>query len=185
VTQRLLIAGLGNVLMCDDAVGPYCTQILAAGYEFPDNVVVADLGTPGLDLVLYLSSTDVVVIVDALRGVEPGTVHVFGHAVLVTTGLSGRLDTHAPALEESIHIAHLAGDRPYDVRLVGLGGASFDHGTTLSPVVRAGMPALCERVLAELTTLGVAWQPRRTSARPDVWWERESKEQTGWATPSA
>jgi hydrogenase maturation protease len=171
VIRRILVAGLGNVLMSDDAIGPFCTQHLLANYEFPANVEVSDLGTPGLGLALHLSSADVVVAIDALRGVEPGTVHVFDRAALLTGCRDTRLDTHAPALEESILIAHLAGERPLDVTLIGLGGASFDYGTTLSPAVRAGIAALGDRVLAELTDYGVAWRHRERVTRPDIWWE--------------
>jgi hydrogenase maturation protease len=171
VTGRILVAGLGNVLLSDDAIGPYCAQHLLATYEFPESVEVSDLGTPGLDLTLHLSSADVVIAIDALRGVEPGTVHVFDRAALLTGRRDTRLDTHAPALEESILIAHLAGGRPFDVRLVGLGGASFEYGTTLSPMIRARIAALADRVLAELASLGVAWCQRAPRLSPDIWWE--------------
>jgi hydrogenase maturation protease len=176
--HRVLVAGLGNVLMSDDAIGPFCIQQLLACYHFPAHVAVEDLGTPGLDLALHLSSADVVVAVDALRGVEPGSVHVFDRSALLSGGHENRLDTHAPALEESLLIAQLAGDRPADVRLVGLGGATFEHGTRLSPIVRATMAPLCERVLLELTTLGVEWHPRQQCDRPDIWWEDDSIEGT-------
>lgn len=178
MTGRVLVAGLGNVLMSDDAIGPYCTQHLLAHYGFPENVEVADLGTPGLDLTLHLSSADVVIAIDALRGVEPGTVHVFGRAALLAGCRDIRLDTHSPALEESILIAHLAGDRPFDVRLVGLGGASFEYGTTLSPAARAGIAALGGRVLTELAGLGVAWRHREKPLKPDVWWEDSAHART-------
>ena len=168
---RLLIAGLGNVLMSDDAIGPYCVEYLRAHYEFPDHVEVADLGSPGLDLTLHLSSSDRVIAIDSLRGVEPGSLHVFDRPTLLSGRCDARLDTHAPALEESILIAHLSGDRPYDVMLVGLGGAGFDHGTNLSDLARQRIPALADLVLAQLTALGVAWRPRATPVVPDVWWE--------------
>jgi hydrogenase maturation protease len=170
VTPRVLVAGLGNVLMTDDAIGPYCTELLLADCEFPDNVEVSDLGAPGLDLTLHLSSADIVIAIDALRGVEPGTVRVFDRTALLIGYHATRLDTHAPALEESILIAQLTSGRPLDVTLIGLGGASFEYGTTLSPVVRQTMGALVDRVLAELTTLGVAWRRREHSATPHVWW---------------
>jgi hydrogenase maturation protease len=171
VSGRVLVAGLGNVLMSDDAIGPYCTHYLLANYEFPADVDVADLGTPGLDLTLHLSSAEVVIAIDALRGVAPGTVQVFERAALLNRRQDARLDTHAPALEESILVAELAGDRTLDVRLVGLGGASFEYGTALSPMVLGRIAALGERVLAELTSLGVAWRPRPERGTLDVWWE--------------
>jgi hydrogenase maturation protease len=172
--------------MSDDAIGPYCTQHLLAHYEFPENVDVSDLGTPGLDLAVHLSAADVVIAIDALRGVEPGSLHVFGRGELLSGGRDPRLDTHAPALAESMQIARLAGDRPLDVRLVGLGGASFEYGTTLSLVARAQIAALGDRVLTELAHLGVAWRRRDQPVNPDVWWEvqRQSEIRSRHPPPS-
>jgi hydrogenase maturation protease len=171
VTNRILIAGLGNVLMSDDAIGPYCAEYLRANYEFDDCVEVADLGSPGLDLTLQITASDVVIAIDSLRGVEPGSLHVFDQSTLLSRRHDTRLDTHAPALEESILIAHLSGDRPREVRLVGLGGVGFDHGTALSDLVLQRMPALAELVLAQLTILGVPWRARHAPVAPDVWWD--------------
>jgi hydrogenase maturation protease len=171
VTGRILIAGLGNVLMSDDAIGPYCVEYLQANYEFDDRVEVADLGSPGLDLTLQITASDHVIAVDSLRGVEPGSLHVFDQSTLLSRRHDTRLDTHAPALEESILIARLSGDRPYDVKLVGLGGVNFDHGTALSQLTLQRMPALAELVLAQLTELGASWRPRLAPMTPDVWWD--------------
>jgi hydrogenase maturation protease len=170
VTPRILVAGIGNVLLSDDAIGPYCARHIAAHYEFPSHVEVTDLGTPGLDLAVHLSNADVVLLIDALHDGEPATIAVYDLAV--ASGRRGaRLDTHAPALEESILIARLAGSRPRDVRLIGLNGVNFEQGTTLSPEVRAQIPSLAESVLAELTRLNVNWIQRAQAAPLDVWWE--------------
>ncbi len=168
---RLLVAGLGHVLMSDDAIGPYCAAHLLANYTFPDDVDIADLGTPGLDLALHLSGADIVIAIDALRGVVPGTLGVFDHGAVLGGRAAPRLDSHAPALEASVAMAHLAGDRPFDVTLVGLGGASFEHGAGLSPIVRGRIGGLVERVLVELTNRGVAWRARAPGAPSQVWWE--------------
>jgi hydrogenase maturation protease len=146
--------------MSDDAIGPYCAQRLMAGYKFPQHVEVADLGTPGLDLAVHLSSADIVLLIDAVRGCAPGTIAIYDSAAVFTGRHGARLETHSPALEESILIARLAGNRPRDVRLIGLAGARFDHGTTLTPEVRARIPSLVDTVLAELTGLGACWTQR-------------------------
>ena len=43
---RVGVVGLGNVLMGDDAFGPYVIEVLEAGYALPPNVSAQDLGTP-------------------------------------------------------------------------------------------------------------------------------------------
>lgn len=167
---RTLVAGIGNVLMSDDAIGPYCVRQLVAQYSFPSGVAVEDLGTPGLDLALHLSDADVVILIDALHGAPGGKIGVFDFGELSGSGAGVRLDTHAPALAESIQVARLTSDRPRDVTLIGLGGENFDHGTALTPAVGALMPALIATVLKELATRGIAAVLRDAPSAPDVWW---------------
>ena len=76
--ESLAVLGLGNVLMQDDAAGPHVIAALRAGWLIPDGIEVEELGTPGFDLVPYLSGRDTVILVDAVRAdAEPGTVRVY------------------------------------------------------------------------------------------------------------
>ena len=170
---RILLAGVGRVPMGDDGIGPYCVHHLVTNVAFPPNVEIADVGTRGLDLALHLSTADHVLLVDALRGVKPGTIAAYDEEVMEGS-CPYRIDTHAPVLAESLFIARLAGGRPRDVRLIGLGGASFNPGTTVSTIVRARMPALISRVLQELTRLGVDWSHRQSAKRTSPWWESQT-----------
>jgi hydrogenase maturation protease len=119
--------------MSDDGLGPYCVHQLMAQYDFPPDVEVADLGTPGLDLALHLSGADRVLIIDALRGDQPGTIAAYD----VTAGGPGRLGarlepTRPPSTSPFSSLA-CPGPRPLDVRSIGLAGVRFGHGTTMSP----------------------------------------------------
>ena len=58
VIPRILIAGVGNVLLEDDGFGPHAIARLQAEYEFGEEVELLDLGTPGLDFVDYLVGRD-------------------------------------------------------------------------------------------------------------------------------
>lgn len=74
---RILVAGIGNIFMADDAFGP---EVVAAmrGRTLPEGVHIADFGIRGMDLAYrLLEGYDVAVFVDAApRGGEPGTVHL-------------------------------------------------------------------------------------------------------------
>jgi hydrogenase maturation protease len=172
MSHRILVAGLGNVLMSDDAIGPYCVEYLLATYDFGPEVAVVDLGTPGLDLALHVAVTDVVLAIDAIHGVEAGTVQVFDRAALTIGSPALRVDTHALALEEAIALVELVRGTPLDVALVGCGGARFEQGTGLSPVVRERIDALASVVLEELARRGGTWRRREPVATADMWWER-------------
>jgi hydrogenase maturation protease len=80
---RIRVLGLGNVLMGDDAVGPWVIEALLAGWEFPVGVSVVDVGTPGLDLTPYLAEADSVILVDTVKSdAPPGTIHVYPRETL-------------------------------------------------------------------------------------------------------
>ena len=76
MTPSILIAGVGNIFLGDDAFGVEVVRALAAR-SLPDGVTVVDYGIRGFDLAYaLLDPWDSVVIVDALsRGGSPGTLY--------------------------------------------------------------------------------------------------------------
>ena len=80
---RLL--GLGNVLIGDDAVGPWVIEELLANWEFPEGVSVVDVGTPGLDLTPYLADADTVLLVDTVKADgPPGAIRIYSREELLS-----------------------------------------------------------------------------------------------------
>ncbi len=77
MSPRLLVAGIGNIFLGDDAFGVEVLRRLS-GRPLPDGVVVRDFGIRGLDLTYaLLDGWDGVILVDALpRGEPPGTLFV-------------------------------------------------------------------------------------------------------------
>jgi hydrogenase maturation protease len=73
---KILIAGIGNIFLGDDAFGVEVVQRLSSR-RLPDNVRVVDFGIRGFDLVYaLLDSYDVTILVDATpRGGVPGTLY--------------------------------------------------------------------------------------------------------------
>jgi hydrogenase maturation protease len=78
-TPRILIAGIGNIFLGDDAFGVEVVRRLA-GREWPEGskVRVTDFGIRGYDLAYaLLDGYDVTLLVDACpRGAPPGTLYV-------------------------------------------------------------------------------------------------------------
>lgn len=76
-SPRILIAGIGNIFLGDDAFGVEVVRQLSAR-RFPDDVCVVDFGIRGFDLAYaLLDSPDVAILVDATpRGGAPGTLYV-------------------------------------------------------------------------------------------------------------
>jgi hydrogenase maturation protease len=171
VTPRILIAGVGNVLLEDDGFGPHAIARLQAEYELGPEVELLDLGTPGLDFVDYLVARDVLIIVDALSaGGEPGEILTFDRRQLQEHMPNMRLSAHQPCLQETLFTAETGGVCPAEVLLVGVVGTNFDVTTQLSSVVEDSMPAALE-LIAELVRQhrGVA-QKRPIPLPTNSWW---------------
>lgn len=77
IRPRVLVAGIGNIFLGDDAFGVEVVKELARR-SLPDQVKVVDFGIRGLDLTYaLLDGYEAAILVDAApRGVAPGTLHV-------------------------------------------------------------------------------------------------------------
>jgi len=75
--RRILVAGVGNIFLGDDAFGVEVAQRLLCR-PMPEGVCVVDFGIRGLDLAFaLLDGYEAVILVDAMpRGGAPGTVYV-------------------------------------------------------------------------------------------------------------
>src|SRR5450756_627755 len=73
----ILVLGLGNLLLSDDAAGLQLHAALLAERGATDQVEFVDGGTQGLALLHYLANRRAVLVLDAVGlGAEPGSVHV-------------------------------------------------------------------------------------------------------------
>jgi hydrogenase maturation protease len=170
--KKVLIAGIGNVLLGDDGVGPFAIRVLEAEYDFQDNVELSDLGTPGLDLPLYLSGVDAVILVDSAElGGEAGGIRLFRKQDILQIPPRTRIDPHSPALRESISLVELMGAMPCELLMIGVQGSRFELASTLSSPVRQRIPQVIDAVREELYRLGVWCEPKANARVPDTWWD--------------
>jgi len=171
--KHICLMGVGNVLMHDDALGPYVLESLEANYELPPEVTVFDAGTPGLDLTLFLLDFDALIAVDALKGQgAPGEVKTYTRAQLVEGALPITMSPHEPTLREALMRMALVGRGPSDVFLAGAIPEVVKTGTGLSERLRAAVPVIEQHVLRELLRLGATVAPRGARREPEPWWER-------------
>jgi hydrogenase maturation protease len=170
--KTIKVCGVGSVLLGDDAVGPYAARWIASNYEFGTGVEVEDLGTPGLDLIAYMTGMDVLILIDSVDNHEPaGTVTVYDKALITRHRPAVRLDPHSPCITESIFVAELAGDGPEEVYLIGVTGEEFEVGSPLSEPVQNAIPLLMEKVLEIVVQHGGSFRKREVPLDADIWWE--------------
>jgi hydrogenase maturation protease len=169
---RIAVVGLGNVLMEDDAFGPWVIQVLLAEHEFPADVAVLDLGTPGLDLTPYITGLEALILVDTVRSeAPPGSLRLYRRDEILRHPPQPRLSPHDPALKEALLTAEFAGIGPREVLLIGVVPDRTGTGVGLSAPVGAAIRAAVDEVRRELERLGARSSPSREPLVPAVWWE--------------
>lgn len=144
---RILIAGVGNIFLGDDAFGVEVVRRLL-GRPWPDHIRVVDFGIRGLDLAYtLLDGYDALILVDATpRGQPPGTLYV------LAPDLTDLKDPGSPQLAGVAHgldpvralrlVQTLGGRLPW-MRVVGCEpatlGSEEDMPLELSPLVAAAL----------------------------------------------
>jgi hydrogenase maturation protease len=173
---RILIAGVGNILLQDDGLGPQAVARLQAEFEFGEEVELLDMGTPTLDFVDYLRGREILILIDALAGGgEPGEILTFDKEQLKKFLPNMRLSAHQPCMSETLHTAETAGIDLREVLLVGVVGHSFDVGTDLGPYVSRALPEVLDLVAEFVLRHNVLARRRAVPLTTHSWWEAERK----------
>jgi len=168
--RKVLIGGIGNVLLGDDGVGPYVVRLLESMYAFDESVEIADLGTPALDLTHQIVGLRSLILVDSVASNHPGTVVLYRKEDILRDTPAQRLDPHSPALSECLMTAAMLGAMPEHVLLVGIAGKCYEPGHPLTPGVRQSVGSVIDAILQELQQLGFAYEKKLTPDEPGIWW---------------
>ena len=171
--KTVRVLGLGNVLGGDDALGPFVLKVLDASYDFPPEVCLVEIGTPGLALSSFLPGGEVLILVDAVRGEgQPGELLTYRGEEVLKRISRERIESHEPALEHALFAANLQGGSPVDILLIGVVPLRVEAGIGLSAPVRAAADRAVVAVIGELARLGIEVKPKSVPDEPDLWWER-------------
>ncbi len=157
---RVLVAGIGNIFLGDDAFGVEVVARLRQR-DLPPGVRVVDFGIRGFDLAMALERCDAAILVDAAaRGGAPGTLYILEPEAAPVDGADGA-DAGLPAhgLTPDEVLRRLGPDaRPGTIRVVGCEPEGFgdddgDAPAGLSAPVRAAVDeavVMVERLVREL-----------------------------------
>jgi hydrogenase maturation protease len=157
MTGRILVAGVGNVFLCDDAFGVEVVRLLAERPQ-PPGVQIRDYGIRGVHLVYeLLDGYDLFVLVDAApRGEAPGTVSVL-EVELPSPEAQPVIDAHSLTPDAIFGLLSSLGGQPGRNLVVACEPAEVDAGMGLSDPVREALPhavRAVEEILAQATGAG-------------------------------
>lgn len=169
------VLGLGNVLMGDDGFGPAVVRAFEEAYIVGSNVTVADLGTPGLDLMPWLADAGHVIIADTITGdLPPGTLRLYTKRDLLRHAPSARVSPHDPGLKEAILALEFAGRAPRAMTIVGIVPERIGLGLELSTAAHDAVPSAVDAIVAALKHDGTPVARRAVPSLDHPWWLRSS-----------
>ncbi len=152
---RIVVLGVGNLLLSDEGVGPTTVAYLQERWRFPAHVEVVDGATAGLELINVFGDAAQLLVIDAVfGGAEPGAIYRF-NLDEVPSGVRYRTSIHQITFIDAWNMARLLGPAP-EVTIVGVEpeDISTPH-VGLTSSIEARLPDVEEVVLGELARLGV------------------------------
>jgi hydrogenase maturation protease len=162
---RLLVAGVGNIFLGDDAFGVEVVQVLAR-QAHPEGVMVRDFGIRGFDLACALvGDYDGVILVDATqRGQPPGTLYVIEPAIPAPEEVPAaalEMNFHTLHPERVLQLARMLGQPCPWVRIVGCEpavlGSEEEPEQELSEPVQRAIPEAVRLVESLLEDFRTSW----------------------------
>ncbi|TAN43183.1 MAG: HyaD/HybD family hydrogenase maturation endopeptidase [Nitrospirae bacterium] len=169
--MKILVLGVGSILMMDEGIGVRAIEELEARYVFPENVELLDGGTSGIELISYFTGKDYLIIIDAIKAdTKPGTVlKVEGedvHAKFRT-----RISPHQIGISDLLAAATLTDEVPKELVMYGIEPKTIKMGIGFSDEVSAAFNRLIEVVIEELRGLGAEVLPRvqTADAAESIW----------------
>lgn len=148
VNCKVLILGLGNLLMSDDGIGLRVTEGLKQK-KWPPGVVILEVGTSVIQYLKEISRTRKLIAVDAVRaGGKPGSIYRLTLDELADA--PGQFESHSFSLLQVIQLARYITGMPADIVIYGMEPGQLGPGTQISPVVQSALPKLIDQVTRDI-----------------------------------
>jgi len=147
--RKVRIAGIGNALAGDDAVGQYAVEQIRrqqwAGVECVSESV------PGPELFEELGGNDLLIVIDACRtgAADAGSILLFSPEEFKDSGV-GLCSSHGLGLIDWIQLTDQAGEAQPEMMIFGVEAKQCDMGEGLSESVAQAVPALVECIRSRI-----------------------------------
>ncbi|MGC9016849.1 MAG: HyaD/HybD family hydrogenase maturation endopeptidase [Caldimicrobium sp.] len=153
--KKILIVGLGNILLSDEGLGVKVIKELEEEIVFPKEVEILDGGTGAFFLIPHFEKADLLIIVDAIKtGEKPGSVIIESLENLSKATLE-KISLHEIGLTDLLKILELKGKTFEKIIIAGIEPKTFEVGTELSKEVKKNFPLLKKKILEILRDWGI------------------------------
>ncbi|XWJ93222.1 HyaD/HybD family hydrogenase maturation endopeptidase [Phytobacter ursingii] len=154
--MRILVLGVGNILLSDEGIGVRVIEALEQRYVMPEGVEVLDGGTAGMELLEAMANRTHLIIVDAIvsRKSEPGELLILRDEE-VPVLFNNKISPHQLGLSDVLSALRFTGEFPDKITLVGVIPQSLEPNIGLTPTVEASLELALQAVLAALQESGI------------------------------
>ncbi|MCO4314726.1 HyaD/HybD family hydrogenase maturation endopeptidase [Pectobacterium versatile] len=159
----ILVLGIGNLLLGDEAVGVRIIETLEQRYRLPEHVEVLDGGTSGMELLEVMANRDHLIVADAVLAEHPPGSVVVLHDEEIPAFFTRKVSPHQLGLADVLMALRLTDEFPRRLTLVGVVPASLEPGIGLTAIASQAIEPALAQVLAALQSSGVVAEPREVS----------------------
>jgi hydrogenase maturation protease len=150
--HSLVVIGVGNTLRSDDGIGGVVVRAIEKQCTAMPAIHCIDAGSEGMRLVHLLAGHAKAIVVDcAIMGERPGTIRRLAPQDLNAAHCTRALSLHEGNILESITLLQALGEAPNEIVLYGIEPVDLSPGTSLSPVLKAHVPAYVRLILTEIS----------------------------------
>ena len=147
--KRILILGVGNLLLGDEGVGVHVARKMME-MDFPPQVRVVEGGTDGFGLMHVLLEADRLILVDAVKGGgPPGSIYRFEVKDCPPFPDIFKTSVHQISILEVINLSGLIGSTPRTT-IIGVEPKCLEMGMELSPEIEAKIPKVIQLIREEV-----------------------------------
>ena len=152
--MRIVVLGVGNILLSDEGIGVRTVEKLLRDYALPPEVEMIDGGTSAMEMLEDLGHADHLIIVDAVRSGKPPATIVRMAGADVPVFFRTKLSPHQVGLSDVLATLVLMGEQPGSTTVIGVEPQSLALGMALTSAVAEQLPQVVQMVKDELNTHG-------------------------------
>jgi hydrogenase maturation protease len=152
--KKLLVLGVGNILMMDEGIGVHAVHEFWKEKENFDEALVdfIDGGTFTQDIFYLFEKYEILLVLDIVRaGKKPGTIYRLLEDEL-RKDKKQPLSLHDIDLLDSLAMAEMAGHKP-ELIVLGIEPEKIDWSTELTPTLKNAFPTYMKAARNEINNL--------------------------------
>lgn len=150
MSEKIVIIGVGNLLMGDDGIGIHTVEALRHE-PLPSNVAVFSAETRAFDALEYMDGCDKAVIVDAYRkGGAPGSIYRFAFDPAGEIDDSFNLSMHDINFIDALRAGRGVYKLPKEIVILGIEPEVLECRLGLSAKINNCIPEIIKAVILEL-----------------------------------